>query len=57
MVTKLGKFELDTKKWRTENGLTGPEWGMFVENRGNVLIEIVVFVSICFFILGYTYPY
>ncbi|NOR84544.1 hypothetical protein GQ473_00355 [archaeon] len=57
MVTKLGKFELNTKKWRIENGLTGSEWKIFVENRGNILVVVVVLVSIAFFILGYTCPF
>lgn len=33
MVTKLGKWTLNTRKWREENGLTTPEWEMYVINR------------------------
>lgn len=33
MTTKLGKWTLNSRKWREENGLTTPEWVMFVENR------------------------
>ena len=33
MTTKLSMWTVDTTKWREENGLTGPEWDMFVDNK------------------------
>ncbi len=48
MVTKLGKWTLDTKKWQEENKLTSPEWVMFVQNRKNMIYA----VAMLYFTLG-----
>jgi len=47
MVTKLGKWTLNTRKWKEENGLTTPEWEMFVENeRYTALISDLAFFGL-----------
>ena len=47
MTTKLGKWTLNTRKWREENGLTTPEWEMYVKNiRCASLISDMLFFAV-----------
>lgn len=48
MKTKLNPLSFNAKKWRKENGLTTPEWEMYVKN---IRCKMIIF-CILFFVLG-----
>jgi len=54
MTTKLGKWTLNTRKWREENGLTTPEWDMFVQNR-NRMSSVIALLYFTFGMICATY--
>ena len=48
MVTDLPRWQLNAKKWREENGFTGEEWQMYVDNRQYTGL----FIGLLMYVLG-----